>query len=71
MALASNADEDKSPLIQILTWFLFLVGVFSLCARFVSKLFLSSHISRDDWLALAAQVRDMDLEQNLSRCRCL
>lgn len=56
-APAGGDDLNKSPLIQILTWFLFLVGVFSLCARFGSKLFMSVRISGDDWLALAAQVR--------------
>lgn len=58
MAVVTDGDENRSALIGILTWFFFLVGVFSLCARFGSKLFLSIKITWDDWLALAAQVSE-------------
>lgn len=56
MAVITDGNANRSALIGILTWFFFLVGVFSLCARFGSKLFLSIKITWDDWLALAAQV---------------
>lgn len=56
MAATADAADDRSPLIQALTWFLLLAGFFSICARIVTKYFLRRVMEWDDKLILAAEV---------------
>ncbi|KAK8122133.1 hypothetical protein PG984_010803 [Apiospora sp. TS-2023a] len=55
MAATADAADDRSPLIQALTWFLLLAGFFSICARIVTKYFLRRVMEWDDKLMLAAE----------------
>ncbi|KAK7914454.1 hypothetical protein PG985_012157 [Apiospora marii] len=56
MAATADAADDRSPLIQALTWFLLLAGFFSICARIVTKYFLRRAMEWDDKLMLGAEV---------------
>ncbi|KAK8008863.1 hypothetical protein PG991_011414 [Apiospora marii] len=55
MAATADAADDRSPLIQALTWFLLLAGFFSICARIVTKYFLRRAMEWDDKLMLGAE----------------
>ncbi|KAK8072191.1 hypothetical protein PG996_005539 [Apiospora saccharicola] len=55
MAATADTADDRSPLIQALTWFLLLAGFFSICARIVTKYFLRRVMEWDDKLMLAAE----------------
>ena len=57
MPTTISAADDRSSLIQALTWFLFLAGFFSICARILTKYFLGRGMFWDDRLILAAEVR--------------
>ncbi|KAK8123972.1 hypothetical protein PG999_003890 [Apiospora kogelbergensis] len=55
MPTTISAADDRSSLIQALTWFLFLAGFFSICARILTKYFLGRGMFWDDRLILAAE----------------
>jgi hypothetical protein len=47
---------DRSPLVQILTWFLLLVGFFSICARLLTKYVIRRSIEWDDKLIIGSEI---------------
>lgn len=49
-------DSNKSPLIQILSWFFIVVVILSAIARCGTKLYMVKTLKSDDWLAVAATV---------------
>lgn len=51
-----DETEDRSALVQILTWFLLLVGFFSICGRLLSKYVVRWTLKWDDWLIMAAEL---------------
>ena len=52
-----DVENDRSKTLQIITWFLFVVAVFSVCARLGTKYVTTRSLGRDDRLVIAAQVR--------------
>ncbi|KHO00279.1 uncharacterized protein MAM_02202 [Metarhizium album ARSEF 1941] len=49
-------DSNKSPLIQVLSWFFMVVVILSAIARCGTKLHMVQTLRLDDWLAVAATV---------------
>ncbi|KAH0594423.1 hypothetical protein MHUMG1_07773 [Metarhizium humberi] len=49
-------DSNKSPLIQILSWFFMVVVILSAIARCGTKLYMVKTLKSDDWLAVAATI---------------
>ncbi|OTA67799.1 hypothetical protein K449DRAFT_323892 [Hypoxylon sp. EC38] len=51
-----EVQSDQSTLIQIITWFLFVVAIFSVCARLGTKYITTRSLKRDDLFIIVAQV---------------
>ncbi|KAF2175456.1 hypothetical protein K469DRAFT_680035 [Zopfia rhizophila CBS 207.26] len=54
MALRTATANNKSPVVQILTWFFFVVAIFSVCARLGTKYAMSRSFGWDDRIMLMA-----------------
>ncbi|KAI1137647.1 hypothetical protein F5Y05DRAFT_387818 [Hypoxylon sp. FL0543] len=52
----SKARSDQSTLIRIITWFLFVVAIFSVCARLGTRYVSTRRLGRDDLFVMVAQV---------------
>jgi hypothetical protein len=57
MASTPGSSDEKHRLVQILTWFLYLVGVFCVLARLGTKFVLNRKLGWDDRILLTGQVR--------------
>ncbi|OAQ64781.1 hypothetical protein VFPPC_06008 [Pochonia chlamydosporia 170] len=53
-------DSNKSPLIQILSWFFLVVAILAALARSGTKLHMVKTLKLDDWLAVAATSSNPD-----------
>ncbi|KAI0118584.1 hypothetical protein F4776DRAFT_666015 [Hypoxylon sp. NC0597] len=51
-----EAQTDQSTVIQIITWFLFVVAIFSVCVRLGTKYITTRTLRRDDLFIIVAQV---------------
>ncbi|KAI1413003.1 hypothetical protein F5Y13DRAFT_199481 [Hypoxylon sp. FL1857] len=56
MSDSPGAQSDQSTLIQIITWFLFVVAIFGVCARLGTKYVTTRTLGRDDLFITLAQV---------------
>ncbi|KAI0023722.1 hypothetical protein F4780DRAFT_20289 [Xylariomycetidae sp. FL0641] len=54
---AAHLDsDDDDKVVQIVTWFLFIVATFSVCARLITKYVTTRRLGNDDWFVVAAQI---------------